>query len=195
MDTLLIPVPMPICTPRLLIRPREPGEGQTIARAVNENLDHLKPWMPWAQKPHTVEDAEAKCQENIAAFVARKDFTFSIYDLDGKTFLGSSGIHLPKWTVPSFMIGYWVHKNHEGKGYITETVNALTRYCFQVFNAHRVYMTCDENNTRSLAVMKRLGFKQEALLQNDTRAPSGELRNTIICARTDLQGLPELDCN
>lgn len=189
-----VEVPMPIRTPRLLIKPREIAEGAVICKALLESEMHLKPWMVWAQKRQTVEECEAKCLENIADFNARKDFTLSIYDPSSMTFLGSAGLHHPRWDVPSFMIGYWVHPAFEGKGYITEAVNALTRYCFQVFKANRVYMTCDENNLRSLAVMKRCGFIQEALLKNDTRGATGDLRNTIISARTDLHGLADLEC-
>jgi RimJ/RimL family protein N-acetyltransferase len=63
----------------------------------------------------------------------RKNFTLSIYSRDGNTFIGSTGLHRPDWDVPRLEIGYWIHKDFEGKGYITESTIALTRYAFEVF--------------------------------------------------------------
>lgn len=184
---------MPILTPRLQIRPRRAGEGQIVAKAVNESLETLKPWMPFAQEPMTAAGAEEHIGRALINFQERTDFVLSIYDREGKTFIGSTGFHHVNWDVPSFMIGYWVHKDHEGKGYITETVNALTRYAFTVFRANRLEITCDSKNQRSLAVMKRLGFVQEGLLKNEERNAAGELRDTIITARYDMSGLPPLE--
>jgi hypothetical protein len=41
----LIDVPMPIRTPRLLIRPRQTGDGAMAVAAVAETWDDLHQWM------------------------------------------------------------------------------------------------------------------------------------------------------
>jgi RimJ/RimL family protein N-acetyltransferase len=192
-DPILLDVPMPIRTPRLLIKPREIGEGKTVHKAVVENYAYLEPWIPRVERSRTLESSESSCRECVADFVKRTDFVLSIYDPSGKEFLGSTGIHRPIWEIPSFMIGYWVAEKHQGKGFITEAVNALTRYCFEVFSANRVYMTCDSRNARSLAVMDRLGFTREGLLKNDSLDSSGTLRDTIITARYSAETLPPLE--
>lgn len=192
-NPILLELPMPILTPRLLIRPRQFGEGKVIARAINESLDHLKPWMPFAQKPASETDAEIFCRQCLANFIARKDFVLSIYDKEGTQFIGSTGFHKANWGVPSLEIGYWVHKDFEGQGFIAETVNALTRYAFKVVGVNRLEIRCDSRNTKSLRVMKKLGFVEEALLKNEERAEDNSLRNTLVTARYDLLGLPDLE--
>jgi len=193
MNPILIDVPMPIKTPRLLIRPRQVGEGPVIAKAVTESLEHLKPWMPFAQEAPTNEKMEIHCRMSAADFTARKNFTLSIYDRDGKTLIGSTGLHEPSWDVRSFHIGYWVHKNFEGHGYIQESTHALTLYAFKVFQARRVEIRCDTRNMKSLSVMKKLGFQHEGTLMNDSIGVDGTIRSTIVMARYDLNGLPCLD--
>lgn len=193
MNPLLVDFPMPIRTPRLLLKPREEGEGKILHQAVEESLASLELWMPWVHGPRGLELAEENCRKSIAEFAARTNFNLSIYDPSGKTFLGSTGLHRPKWSVPALEIGFWIHSAHQGKGYATEAANALTRYCFQALGAKRVLMTCDSRNAKSFAVMQRLGFAQEGLLRNDSRDPQGELRDTIVCARTEMDGLPALD--
>lgn len=192
-NPILLDLPMPILTPRLQIRPRQLGEGKVIAKAINESLEHLKPWMPFAQQPADETNSEIYCRRCLSDFIARKDFVLSIYDREGTRFIGSTGFHRPNWNVPSLHIGYWIHKDFEGQGFITETVHALTRYAFQVFKVNRLEIRCDSRNTRSLAVMKKLGFKEEALLKNEDRAEDDTLRDTLVTARYDLLGLPELE--
>lgn len=193
MNPLLLELPMPILTPRLQIRPRQIGEGAVLAKAIAESLESLKPWMPFAQEAPTAEKMEEHCRKSLADFIARTNFTLSIYDREGKVFVGSTGFHRPRWDVPAFEIGYWVHRDFEGQGMISEAANAVARYCFGHLRARRVEIRCDAENLRSLAVMKRLGFAQEALLRNEAVAMDGSLRDTIICARTDAEGLPALE--
>jgi len=192
MNPILIDLPMPLWTPRLCMKPREVGEGAVINRAVCASLEHLKPWMPWAQKAPTVEESEEHCRRSVAKFILREDLTLSIYTRDGKEFVGSTGLHRANWEVPSFHIGYWVVAAFEGRGFITEAVNALTRYAFGVLRARRVEIRCDVENVRSLAVMKRLGFVQEGVLRNEGVMGSA-VRDTIVTARCDAEGLPALE--
>ena len=192
-NPILIDLPMPIITPRLQIRPRQSGEGHIIAKAINESLEHLKPWMPFAQKPADELEAEIFCRKCLSDFIARKDFVLSIYNREGTEFIGSTGFHRPNWDVPSLHVGYWIRKGYEGQGFIGETVNALTRYAFGVICVNRLEIRCDSRNKKSLAVMRKLGFNEEALLRNEDRAEDGSLRDTLVTARYDLLGLPELD--
>jgi ribosomal-protein-serine acetyltransferase len=189
----LLNLPMPIKTSRILIRPRREGEGSIISAAITESLDSLKPWMPFAQSAPSAEMSEEVCRKSLADFILKTDFVLSIYDSTGTEFIGSTGLHRPNWDVRSFHIGYWICKKFEGKGLITESTNALTRYAFDVLKARRLEIRCDANNIKSLSVMKRLGFVQEGVLKNDAVDVNGQLRDTVVTARYDIDGLPDLD--
>lgn len=193
MKPILIDLPMPILTPRLCIKPRYIGEGPILNKAICNSLEHLKPWMPFAQKAPTLDESEEHCRRAYAKFVLREDLTLSIYSRDTKTFIGSTGLHQANWNVPSFHIGYWVLPEFEGQGLISESTNALTRYAFNVLKARRIEIRCDASNSRSLAVMKRLGYVQEGILKNQDVQESGELRDTIVTAIYDINGLAPLD--
>lgn len=190
---ILIDVPMPILTPRLELRPRYVGEGKILIQAVRESLQNLEPWMPFAHKDVREEQMEEHCRTALANFITRQDFTLSIYERSSGRFVGSTGLHRPNWAVRSFHVGYWVHREFEGRGIVSEAVNAITRYAFEVFKANRLEIRCDSRNERSFNVMKRLGFVQEGLLKNDDVAKDGSLRDTIVTARYDAGGLPELE--
>ena len=193
MKPILLDVPMPIFTPRLQIRPRQVGEGPIVAEAVRQSIDHLKPWMPFAQTIPTDSDMEEHCRKSLAQFILRENFTLSIYDRAGNTFIGSTGFHRANWDVPSVEIGYWVHQANVGKGFVSEAVNALSRYAFSVFKCKRVEIKCDSRNTKSLSVATRLGYSVEGILRNHDLAENDSLRDTIITARYNDEGLPALE--
>lgn len=184
---------MPILTPRLRIQPRSIGEGPILNQAICSSQDHLKAWLPFAEKRPSLEDSEEHCRRALARFILREDLTLSIYSRDGKDLIGSTGFHRMDWDVPRVEIGYWVRREFEGQGLVTEAVNALTRYAFAVIKARRVEIRCDAKNLRSLSIMDRLGYAREGILRNQGILASGEPRDTIITARIDAAGLPELD--
>jgi len=191
---ILIDLPMPIETPRLRIQPRFIGEGAIINPVVNRNLEHLKVWMPWAQEIQSLEESETHCRESFTQFISREEIVLSIYRKEDDALIGSTGFHDPNWKLRSFEIGYWIAKEYEGQGFISETVNALTRYAFEVLKARRLEIRCDEKNGRSLSVMTRVGFEVEGTLRNSGFAANGiDLRNTVITSRLDGKGLPPLD--
>ncbi len=184
---------MPILTPRLRLQPRHAGEGAVINRAIRESLAHLAPWMPFAKTEPTVDETETHCRVSQARYILREDFTLSIYDRATSEFVGSTGLHQPNWSVPSFHLGYWLCEKFQGRGLIAESTNALTRYAFAVLGAKRVEIRCDFQNRRSFAVMQRLGYGQEGVLRGDEVGVDGELRDTIVTARANAEGLPPLE--
>jgi len=194
MNPILLEIPMPIQTPRLLLRHPQSGDGKAMNQAVVESLEHLRPWMPWAQKAPTPEESEESVRRAWAKWILREDLRIHCYERATGELIGGSGLHRIDWQMPKFEIGYWVRKSYEGKGYVTETVNALTRFAFSALNARRVEICCDASNTRSIAVIERLGFEKEAQLRNECLSVDGSrLRDTLIYSRLSLDGLPQLE--
>ena len=70
---VLIDVPMPIHTPRLMIRPRKPGDGEFALAAIRETWDELHRWMWWAENldQFTSEQLEMRNRRAIASFIQR----------------------------------------------------------------------------------------------------------------------------
>lgn len=194
MNPILIDIPMPIRTPRLLIRPPVAGDGAEINAATLDSLEELRVWMAWAQKAPSVEESEESVREAEAKWKLRQDLRLSIYERTTGRFVGGTGLHRFWWEIPSFEIGYWVRTPDAGKGYITEAAHALTLYCFRQFGAKRVEIVCNASNERSSAVPKRLGFDLEGRLRNADPYPNpGITRDKLIFARVDETGLPPLD--
>ncbi|SFJ08372.1 GNAT family N-acetyltransferase [Thermoflavimicrobium dichotomicum] len=171
-------------TERLLIRLPLPGDGVYVNEAIHESLDHLKPWMLWAQNPPTIEETEINVRQAHCHFLERVDLRFHLFEKKTKRFIGSSGLHQIDWNIPKFEIGYWCRVSESGKGYITEAVRGLTVFAFEILGAKRVEIRCDERNIRSRKVAERLGYRLEGVLRNHRLAVDDRLENTCVYAMT-----------
>ncbi|HEY2951375.1 MAG TPA: GNAT family N-acetyltransferase [Verrucomicrobiae bacterium] len=183
MNPLLLDLPEQLVTERLLLRPPRAGDGAELNRAVRESRPALRPWMPWAQKPSTVETSEVFCREAGANFAARKDLALLLWLKDKPVLVGGSGLHRMDWTVPKFEIGYWIRTRFTGKGYATEAVRAITKFARQTLKARRLEIRMDTRNRPSWRLAERLGFVLEGILRRDARNPDGRLRDTRVYAK------------
>jgi RimJ/RimL family protein N-acetyltransferase len=182
MNPLLLDVPESITSERLIIRAPQPGDGAAMNAAIHESLAELRPWMPWANQAPSLDESEAHVRRGRARWQLREDLPLLLFLKDG-TYVGGSGLHRINWDVPKFEIGYWLRTSMHGNGYMTEAVNAIAAFAFDVLKARRVEIRMDDRNTASWRVAERCGFTQEALLRNDTLATDGTLRDTRIYAR------------
>ncbi len=196
----MIDFPLPIITPRLLLRQPIAGyvDAPEYSKAVTESLDELKPWMVWARYHLTIAQTEEYIRECCANWVTKNNNNVGLplWIIDRQTgiFVGHIVMWNIAWDVPKLEIGFWARTSHTGKGHITEAANALTRYCFSQLGVNRVEIRCETKNIRSQLVPKRLGFQLDGILRNNTVAASdGSLTDTMIFSRIDSTGLPELE--
>jgi len=185
-DPLLIEFP-PLASARLLLRAPQAGDGLALNAAVVESIAALKPWMPWAQKVPTADESELTCRQMAARFAQRSDLPMFVFervgDSDTGRLLGGTGLHRFDWDVPRFEVGYWVRSSAQGQGYVTEAVQALTRFAFDALHAWRVEIRMSTANQRSRAVAERCGFTLEGVLRADSLDVDGQVRDTAVFAR------------
>ncbi|MEH7472608.1 GNAT family N-acetyltransferase [Priestia megaterium] len=184
MNPLLLDFPSEFYTKRLFIRMPLPGDGKAVSQAINESIEELKPWMPFAQTEQTVEEAEINIRKSHTQFLEREDLRLLIFLKETGEFVGSSGLHRIDWNVPKFEIGYWINSRFSNKGYMTEAVEGIMNFALKELKAKRVEIRCDSNNAKSRAIPEKLGFRLEGILENDDVSVNGvDLRDTCIYAK------------
>lgn len=65
-----------------------------------------------------------------------------------------------------FEIGYMLHPDYWGRGYMTEAVSALIEVGFTLLNLHKVEIRCYGSNKQSQRVAEKLGFTLEARIRD-----------------------------
>jgi RimJ/RimL family protein N-acetyltransferase len=71
-------------------------------------------------------------------------------------------------------IGYVLDPAYAGRGYATEAVRELLRYCFEDLDVHRVVANCFTDNVTSWRLMERVGMRREAHTVRDSLHRSGQ---------------------
>ncbi len=169
-------------TERLILRVPSVFDAPAVNAAQRESFAELHRWMKWADRPITLEETTAHARMASEFFGSSEDFALWAFLKGADEFVLACGLHHPDWEVPKFEVGYWCRTSRQGRGYVTEAVRALTRVGFEQLGANRMEIRCDERNGRSRRVAERAGYRLEAKLKNDSRAPDGLLRNTLIYA-------------
>jgi RimJ/RimL family protein N-acetyltransferase len=159
------PPPYRIETDRLVVRCWEPHDAAALKEAVDESVEHLRPWMPWAHlEPQTVDDKIGLLRRFRGEFDLGADFVYGVFAPDGARVVGGSGLNT-RVGEGGVEIGYWLRASETGKGLMTEAVAALTQAAFAWCGVDRVEIKVDPENERSLALPRRLGFVEEATLR------------------------------
>lgn len=197
MKPILLDLPVPIITPRLILRPPQMGDGIVVNEAVLESFAVLNEFMPWAREKPSVEESEEFARQAAANWILKNNdepyLPLFMFDKETNQFVGGTGYHHYDWDVPSIETGYWIRSSCAGKGFMTEAVNAITQYAFKQLGVKRITITCDRDNIRSKKIPERLGFFLEGTLKGSRRKPlTNEISDTLIYSRYDLNGLPNL---
>lgn len=200
MKPIFLDLPMPIKTARLTLRPPQPGDGKIVNAAIVESHEDLKHTMPWARTVPSLEDSEEFVRQAAANWILKANeepyLPLFIFNSNNTEFIGATGYHHIDWDIPSFEIGYWIRRSCREQGFMTEAVNALTRYAFLELHAKRIQITCDVTNLRSKKIPERLGYELEATLKNHRINPADDsISDTLLYARYDLENLPKLEVN
>ena len=95
------------------------GDAKALALAVGESLEHLRPWMPWADD----ESADERFQRQRLRGVQHKaatgeEWQYGLFPTDESRVLGSFGL-MTRQGPGTIEIGYWVHVDEIGHGLAT----------------------------------------------------------------------------
>lgn len=153
-----------IQTPRLILRPLALGDEHLLYPLIAHSSALLKQWMPWAQTIR-FESTCAFVQRGVAAWQSglAEDLPMVMIRQADQAVMGVTGYNSSSDLRQGlYEIGYWCDLDYQGQGYVTESVNALTRYAFDGLGASVVTALILVDNQKSHAVIERLGFAYQS---------------------------------
>jgi RimJ/RimL family protein N-acetyltransferase len=178
---MLLEIPTRVETERLYLRCYEAGDGQWYYAMSQKNRSHLMRYESGnvVMSIKSKEEAEVVLRELAAEWLARNCFFMGAFEKASDEFVAQIYVGPVNWDLPEFEIGYFVDKDHEGQGYVTEAVRAVLGFIFEHLKAHRVRIQCDDTNVRSYRVAERCGMVREGHFRENKKNPDGTISGTL----------------
>ncbi|MGX1193024.1 GNAT family N-acetyltransferase [Metabacillus sp. SLBN-84] len=123
-------------------------------------------FQPWG--PNTEEETKTFVSQIVedSRIDKRTRYAFAIINKKDKKMIGAAELNISDWENRAGEISYIVNPDYWGKGVAAEAANLLIKLGFKEFRLHRIYATCDPENTGSFRVMEKAGMKKEGRIRD-----------------------------
>jgi len=108
-------------------------------------------WLSGVPYPYTEQKAEEWLNN-----INNDDLLFSIFR--NNSLIGGVGLSLEEDN--DLDLGFWIGRDHWGKGYATEAAMGLIKYTQKEFNFKQIKACYIKGNTGSSNVLRKLGFEE-----------------------------------
>jgi ribosomal-protein-alanine N-acetyltransferase len=149
-----------LTTPRLRLRQIGPADTEALFEIHSDVT-----WMRWyGVDPVTDRGQAIQLAELFASWhVAGTGFRWALESKDNKRLIGTCGLFRWNKSWRNCVIGYEIARNCHGRGYMREALTAILDYGFNEMNLHRVQAETHPDNTASIGLATRLGFRFEGV--------------------------------
>lgn len=171
---------MQLSCSRCLLRPLVASDAKSLARHANDPQvwRNLRDRFP---HPYSVADAEAY----IAHVGARSIQTSFGIDVGGEA-IGSISLMVGDDIArKSAEIGYWIGREHWGRGIMSEAVVATTDYAFAELRLIRVFAVPFLTTTRSVRVLEKAAYVREGVMRQSAVKDGQVLDQALYAAYGD----------
>ena len=143
-----------------------------IYNTIDRDREYLRKWLPFVDYMTSLTDEEyfVKCVVLNRA-KGEKNEIFTIW-YQG-TFAGLIGFRDSDWENHHTEIGYWLAKDMQKKGIITNSVIKLISYAFNDLNMNRIQIRCGVGNSSSSSIPQKIGFSFEGIERESEKHANG----------------------
>jgi len=166
MPTVRVPYafPSPLSTERMLLRTITDADVDDIY-AYHSREDVCR-YLPF--EPRSYQEVTEKVAQFAAARIINGDDDYWQLAMErGGQVIGDVYFKLHSVANATAEIGWSLHPDHHGRGYMTEAARAVLRIGFAELGLHRVYAQLDPRHHASVALCKRIGMREEAYFVED----------------------------
>jgi ribosomal-protein-alanine N-acetyltransferase len=157
---------MTFAMPRLVgdgfeLRLAVPSDVPRLVAYRRENAEHFEPFEPVRSADHFTEAYwERQVAIGLEEFASGQSVKMYIFEPgpDGEVVGLASFSNIVRGPFQSCFVGYALGERHQGRGVMTEALRLGIDYMFNEQRLHRIAANYLPHNTRSAAVLRRLGF-------------------------------------
>jgi ribosomal-protein-serine acetyltransferase len=154
-----------------------PHHAESLFALTEANRVYWGEWIGWVERVTTVEAMQHMIEHGLDELAEGTAMRFGVrYQsaLAGRAFYSYIDDEARK-----LEIGYQIGQQYTGQGIVTRVVTAMVAYAFGEMHMNKIEILCATGNTKSQAVPRRLGFRQEGLLRQAERL-NGRYHDLIV---------------
>ncbi|MEJ4045317.1 GNAT family N-acetyltransferase [Erwinia sp. SLM-02] len=161
-----------------IMREFEDADAAAFALAVNQSLDTLLPWMTWAHKNYT--EDEARLWFHLTQLQRQQGTAneLGLFAADGRL-LGGAGIRYSSNPLIPCSLGYWVRSSEQRQGIASNAVLRLASHAFSQPDIDVIEILAAERNIASRTVAEKVGAKTIAIRYGLIVLDSGPVSTVI----------------
>jgi ribosomal-protein-alanine N-acetyltransferase len=148
---------------RHLLRGFRPEDCDELLRLRLENRSFLDPFEPIrTEEFFTGRGQLLEIEQGMKDAAADRAYPFGVFSLAGGNLIGAlrlSSVVRGAWHNAN--LGYFIGREHNGRGAGTEAVGLALRYAFQNAGLHRVQAAALPENHASIRVLEKYSFRRE----------------------------------
>lgn len=149
----------------IYLKPLTLANAEQVLQLRNRNRDYLKKYEPIRPESYwTLEVQQEMLINGEQNFEAGQGYVFGIFESANEQLVGRIEISgVARGPFQNGNLGYFVDKDHHGKGYASAAVQQCLHFAFTEGQLHRLQAGVMPWNTSSLRVLEKSGFRHEGL--------------------------------
>ena len=150
----------------LILRVRTEQDAAALAAAYQRNRGHLAPWDPTRTEDFFTEGGQLSQTRELLA-LRDMDATLPLVLADGQEIAGGMTLSgIVRGAFQSATVGYWLDRDHTGRGLASEALTAVVETARDVYGLHRLQAATLLANHASQSVLTRAGFERIGVAPN-----------------------------
>lgn len=156
-----IKLPIKMETERLLFFKPTLDLAHNLYGALVDGYDDYIKWLGYSKLTPTLNSVKKEILQHLTEFNNLHFIRYTVVEKSTGIVLGRSAFPSSQldWHRKEFGVSYFIRRSKRSMGYATESCYVMTKLAFDLFDAQKIKIYCDDENTASNKVAEKLNFE------------------------------------
>jgi len=147
----------------------EPDDAEALLELHRNNREFFRQFITTREKSfYTMEQQVKQIEKSKENRERDQHYVFGIFAKESKRLIGQIALtEVLRGPLQSCFIGYFLDQEWNGKGCMSEAVQLVVEYAFQVLKLHRIEAGVMPHNIGSIRVLEKAGFQKEGIARKN----------------------------
>ncbi|PPD57867.1 GNAT family N-acetyltransferase [Dehalogenimonas etheniformans] len=155
----------------ITLRPLRMSDALEVMLAVQETMDSLRLWMPWAHPAYSIAESEGWIKNALKSRPEGTAYEFAITDARDGAFIGGCGLNHINTIDKVANLGYWVRSSRQRHGAASRAAKLLIKFGIDELKFNRIEILAAVENTASRRTAEKAGAVREAIMRHRLLLP------------------------